>query len=77
MDESAQKILLDEILPSFTEADNELLLAPPTIEDVKKTVDNSNLHAALGTDGIPSIFYKECWDIMGAPLTEVMNQIFP
>ena len=44
LDERAQKILLDETLPTFTEADNELLLAPPSIEDVKKTVDNSNLH---------------------------------
>ena len=76
LDERAQEILLDETLPSFTEADNELLLAPPSVEDVKKTVDNSNLHAAPGTDGIPSFFYKECWDTMGVPLTEVMNQIF-
>ena len=66
----------EEILPCFTEADNALLLAPPTLQDVKDTVTDSNLHAAPGTDGITSFFYKECWDVMGEPLTEVMQEVF-
>ena len=56
LDENAQKILLNEIVPSFTEADNAILLAPPSSEEVKKIVNNSNLHAAPGSDGIPSFF---------------------
>ena len=76
LDQDAQDSLLEEISPSFTDADNAVLLAPPTLQDVKDTVSNSNLHSAPGTDGIPSFFYKECWRTMGEPLTEVMGNIF-
>ena len=72
----AQEILLDEVEPVFTENDNELFLTPPSKEEVWKTVCDSNLNAAPGTDGIPSLFYKECWDLMGDPLTDVMKQVF-
>ena len=75
LDLAAQGALLEEISPCFTEADNALLLAPPTLQDVKDTVSESNLHAAPGTDGITSFFYKECWDTMGESLTEVMLEI--
>ena len=71
----AQSQLLEEVSPCFSDADNALFLAPPTIQDVKKVVDNSNLHAAPGNDGIPSLLYKICWDIMGTALTEVMQEI--
>ena len=72
---AAQHELLEEVTPCFTEADNAAFLTPPTMQDVKDTVDNSNLHAAPGNDGIPSLFYKTCWDIIGKPLTEVMQEI--
>ena len=75
LDESAQARLLEEVLPCFTDSDNALLSATPTMEDVKETIDNSNLNAAPGNDGIPSLFYKKCWDTMGEPLTEVMTEI--
>ena len=71
----AQEQLLQEVLPCFTDADNEILCKPPTKEDVKKTVDNSNLDAAPGNDGIPSLLYKVCWDTIGDALTEVMIEI--
>ena len=73
--ESAQAKLLEEGMPCFTDADNDILFAPPTMDDVKETVDNSNLNAAPGNDGIPSLFYKKCWDTMGQPLTDVMKEI--
>ena len=75
LDPVSQEALLEEVLPCFTEADNALLCAPPTLEDVKETISSSNLHAAPGTDGLPSYFYKMCWDTMGQPLTEVMQSI--
>ena len=71
----AQEKLLEEVIPCFTEADNNALIAPPTMQEVKDTVDNSNLHAAPGNDGIPSLLYKTCWDTMGLPLTEVIQEI--
>ena len=68
LDPVAQDTLLDEVTPCFTEADNIVLQAPPTVQDVKDTIASSNLHAAPGSDGLPSFFYKVCWDTMGQPL---------
>ena len=48
----------------------------PTMNDVKDVLDDSNLHAAPGTDGIPSLLYSKCWDTMGPPLTEVVQAVF-
>ena len=72
----AQQVLLNEVEPVFTEQDNQLFLTPPTKDDVRKTVNNSNLLAAPGTDGIPGLVYKECWNVLGDHLTAVMNEIF-
>ena len=59
----------------FTDQDNEKFLKLPTLERVKKVVSSSNLYAAPGTDGIPSLLYKECWAVLGNPLTDVMVAI--
>ena len=72
---AAQEVLLNEISPVFTAEDNRKILKPPTSKDVKETVSNSNLNAAPGSDGIPSLLYKECWSTLGEPLTEVMTSI--
>ena len=48
--------------------------APPTQQDVLDTINDSNLHAAPGCDGIPSLVYKVCWDTVGPSLTDVMNE---
>ena len=45
------------------------------MQDVKDTVAASNLHAAPGNDGIPSLFYKVCWDIIGEALSDVMLEV--
>ena len=76
LDQAAQELLLEEVGPCFTEADNTILKAPPTLQSVKETIQSSNLHAAPGSDGLPSLFYKVCWDTMGEPLTDVMKDIF-
>ena len=55
----AQRILLAEVTPVFTEEDNKMLEMDPTIEDVKEVFFKSNLNAAPGTDGITSLLYKE------------------
>jgi hypothetical protein len=39
--------------------DNRKLLAQPKAEDVKKVLCKSNLKAAPGTDGIPSLLYSK------------------
>ena len=71
----AQSKLLEEVVPCFTEADNKLFLSPPTLQEVKETVAVSNLHAAPGNDGIPSLLYSACWDTIGETLTDVMREV--
>jgi hypothetical protein len=75
LDKVSQQVLLDEVVPVFTAKDNEQFLTPPDAEKVRKVVNSSNLYAAPGTDGIPSLLYKECWNVLGTPLTEVMLAI--
>ena len=59
----------------FTDADNELLLKPVSKQEVLDTLSASNLHAAPGTDGLTSYFYKECFNIMGDSLTDVVSLV--
>ena len=71
----SQQVLLEEVVPVFTAEDNDKFLAPPDAEKVRSVVNSSNLYAAPGTDGIPSLLYKECWNVLGTSLTEVMLEI--
>ena len=75
LDQLSQQVLLDEVVPVFTALDNERFLTPPNAEKVLKVVSSSNLNAAPGTDGIPSLRYKESWNVLGTSLTEVMLAI--
>ena len=64
LDNHAQQLLLQELEPVFPEADNVMLTKLPEKIEIKETLDDSNLHAAPGTDGITSFLYKECWDTL-------------
>ena len=68
--------MLGEVESVFTDQDNEKLLSIPQPKDVKKTVDFSNLLASPGTDGIPSLLYSKCWEVMGTALTQVAQAIW-
>ena len=73
---AAQDILLREVKPCFTEADNAYLEAPPSREEVRQVLLTCNSHAAPGTDGLTAYFYKKCWDTVGDALTEMVGKIF-
>ena len=75
LDTVAQDHLLAEVLPVFTQADNDLLTRTVTKDEVQKTLGAANLHAAPGSDGITSFLYKECWETVGDDLTEVVKAI--
>ena len=75
LDPLSQRDLLAEVEEVFTHKDNEMLTAAPTLEEVKESVRTSNGNAAPGTDGITSLVYKECFDILGEALTEVAKAI--
>ena len=75
LDQSAQDTLLDEIDTVFTDSDNEMLSKPPTKNEIHSNLLNSNLHASAGSDGIPGMVYKECWDTLGDSLLEVHHDL--
>jgi hypothetical protein len=75
VDLAARDTMLNEVEVVFSEEDNRKLLTIPTAEDVRKVLSKSNLNAAPGTDGIPSLLYSKCWDVLGVSLTEVMQAI--
>ena len=76
LDTAAQEILLAEVEPVFTDEDNRMLLAPPSQDEVKEVLFNSNLKAAPGTDGLTSLLYKECWNSLGSSLHEMVTKVW-
>ena len=74
-DPTAQSLLLQEVDIVFTDTDNIMLTSIPDKKEIKATLDNSNLHAAPGTDGLTSFLYKECWGILGDSITEMVQAV--
>ena len=75
VDQVARDIMLAEVEKVFTDQDNLKLCKIPSMENVKEVLSASNLMAAPGTDGIPSLLYSKCWEVMGPALTEVVQAI--
>ena len=71
----AQDVLLEEVERVFTQEDNDLLLKPPTKEELWRNLNLCNLHAAPGSDGLTSFLFKECWDVFGDHLTEMVIKV--
>ena len=71
--QEARDCLLEEVHEVFSEEDNENFLAVPDEDEVKEVLNKSNLLAAPGTDGIPSLLYHECWPAMKEKFTEVIQ----
>ena len=60
----------------FPEEDNQMLLTPPSPEEVKEVLWSCNLNASPGTDGISALLYKVHWDILGKYLSSIVNKVF-
>ena len=52
LDIATQEVLLAEVEPVYSEADNIMLEATPSEEEILATLNQSNLRASPGTDGI-------------------------
>ena len=74
--QEARDCLLGEVHQVFSEQDNVKFMNIPDAAEVKEVLKNSNLLAAPGTDGIPSLLYHECWPIMKDRFTDVIQAIF-
>ena len=76
LNKEAQDKLLNEVHEVFTKEDNKMLVAKPTKAEVEESVKTSNVDAAPGSDGITSLVYRECFNILGDALTEVAEEVF-
>jgi hypothetical protein len=66
--------ILDHIDSRVNPAMNELLCKEFTTKEVEEALESIGDLKAPGLDGMPSIFYKKCWDIVGEKITaEVLN----
>jgi hypothetical protein len=62
--------LLQHVPISITHDMNEMLCAPCTGEDVKQALDSIGDLKAPGPDGMPAIFYKKFWHVVGPKVQE-------
>lgn len=54
---------------------NDALLKEFTVEEVKRALDAIGDMKAPGPDGLPSIFYKQMWDVVGTKVCEEVLQV--
>ena len=76
LDPGSQEVLLDEVEEVFTEADNKMLNKLPEKGEVLQVLNSCSSNAAPGTDGLTALLYKHHWDILGEPLTAVVQAVF-
>jgi hypothetical protein len=76
LDQSAWDELLADTPVVFTDSDNAQLMAEPTEVEVREVLTAANLLAAPGTDGIPALLYRDCWDVLGGPVVEMVQTVF-
>lgn len=51
--------------PVISEQENSSLCSIPSPEEIKKIVRLMNPLKAPGPDGMPGVFYRHCWSIVG------------
>lgn len=66
--------LLQHVLPRVSDEMNEMLMRPFTEEEIKQGLNSISDLKAPGPNGMPFLFYKKFWDIMGTDVTrEVLH----
>ena len=73
--EEDTRLLLNEVESVFSEDDNKMLLAPPTLVEIKEVLKKTNLTAAPGNDGIPSLLYSVCWDTLKDDILDMIKYV--
>ena len=67
--------LLADVQPRVSTEMNEVLMKEFTEEEVKKALDSIGDLKAPGPDGMPSVFFKNCWDIVCGKMTREVLQV--
>jgi hypothetical protein len=66
--------VLQKVMPKVTAQMNERLMAPFSVDDVRKAVFSIGDYKAPGSDGLHAIFYKKFWDLYGTEITTEVLQ---
>ena len=74
IDENLINDFISCIPPLITADHNRMLLAPFTLEEIKKVVSSFPPDKALGTDGFIALLYQKCWDFIGSDLLAVVEE---
>lgn len=64
------------ISPSITPKINEAICQIPTPMEIKETIFGMFNLKAPGPDGLPAIFYKKYWPIVGASVIAAVQNFF-
>lgn len=66
--------LVEEVIPnSVSIEDNQMLLAMPSVEEVRLAVFGMNLDGAPGPDGFGASFYQFFWEIIGVDVFKAVS----
>ena len=76
LDPSSQEALLAEVEEVFNEDDNRMLNKLPQKSEVLQVLQSCSSNSAPGTDGLTALLYKHHWDLLGEPLTSVVQAVF-
>jgi hypothetical protein len=64
------------IMPSISAEDNVDLCQIPTTQEIRDTIFSMGNQKAPGPDGLPTLFYKKYWNVVGSSVTEAIQSFF-
>jgi hypothetical protein len=62
-------------IPLISSAENEILIAPLTEEEVFEPISRMEHNKAPGPDGFPAEFYQKIWEVTKFDLMALFNQL--
>uniref|UniRef100_A0A6G5A9X6 Putative tick transposon n=1 Tax=Rhipicephalus microplus TaxID=6941 RepID=A0A6G5A9X6_RHIMP len=71
---SSHPLLKD--LPHDSNMSNDVLLSPPSDDEIKGALDAMKKGSAPGPDGLPAEFYVQFWPIIGPTMSRVIRKCF-
>jgi hypothetical protein len=64
------------ITPGISMAENSSICKIPSPQEIKATIFDMNSQKAPGPDGLPALFYKRYWNIVGPTVIAVVQNFF-
>ena len=64
------------ILPAITDEENLELCSIPSHQDIKNVIFAMGSQKAPGPDGLPTLFYKKYWNVVGNLIIEAIQNCF-